>query len=86
MSIEWAVALVGIMVTVLTVILGWMGTALWGIRGDLREFITRPECIAKMADHCSEITELRRIAKENQKKIAKLEVVALTEHHVKIGD
>lgn len=86
MSVEWAVAIVGIAVTVLTIILGWMGTALWGIRGDLREFVTRSECIGKMSEHCSDITELRYIAKENQKKIAKLEMIAQTEHHLKIGD
>lgn len=79
MSVEWAVAIVGIAVTVLTIILGWMGTALWGIRGDLREFVTRAECSGKMSEHCTDITEL-------QKKIAKLEMIAQTEHHLKIGD
>lgn len=86
MSLEWAIAIFGITTTVLIAVLGWMGTALWGIRGDLREFITRPECIDKMSDHCAEITELRKIAKENQTKIAKLEMVAQTEHKIKIGD
>lgn len=86
MSVEWAVAIVGIAVTVLTIILGWMGTALWGIRGDLREFVTRTECSGKMSEHCSDITELREIAKENQKKIAKLEIVAQTEHKINIGE
>ena len=86
MNVEWAVALVGIAVTVLTIILGWMGTALWGIRGDLREFVTRSECIGKMSEHCSDITELRKIAKENQKKIAKLEMIAQTEHNINIGE
>lgn len=79
MSVEWAVAIVGIAVTVLTIILGWMGTALWGIRGDLREFVTRTECSGKMSEHCSDITEL-------QKKIAKLEMVAQTEHKINIGE
>ena len=79
MSVEWAVAIVGIAVTVLTIILGWMGTALWGIRGDLREFVTRAECSGKMSEHCSDITEL-------QKKIAKLEMVAQTEHKINIGE
>ena len=79
MSVEWAVAIVGIAVTVLTIILGWMGTALWGIRGDLREFVTRSECSGKMSEHCTDITEL-------QKKMAQLEMIAQTEHHLKIGD
>lgn len=79
MSVEWAVAIVGIAVTILTIILGWMGTALWGIRGDLREFVTRAECSGKMSEHCSDITEL-------QKKIAKLEMVAQTEHKINIGE
>lgn len=86
MSVEWAVAIVGIAVTVLTIILGWMGTALWGIRGDLREFVTRSECIGKMSEHCSDITELRSIAKENQKKIAKLEGIVQSEHRMQLGD
>lgn len=84
MALEIVLTFVGIFVTALIAILGWMGTALWGIRGDLREFITRPECTKKMDDHCTEITELRKMAKENQKKIAKLEMIAQTEHKVKI--
>ena len=84
MALEIVLKFVGIFVTALIAILGWMGTALWGIRGDLREFITRPECTKKMDDHCTEITELRKMAKENQKKIAKLEMIAQTEHKVKI--
>ena len=81
---EIVLTFAGIFVTVLIAVLGWMGTALWGIRGDLREFITRPECAKKMDDHCSEITELRNIAKRNQEKIAKHEMIAQTEHKVKI--
>ena len=84
MALEIVLTFVGIFVTALIAILGWMGTALWGIRGDLREFITRPECTKKMDDHCSEITELRNIAKKNQEKIAKLEMIAQTEHKLKI--
>lgn len=84
MALEIILTLVGIFVTALIAILGWMGTALWGIRGDLREFITRPECTKKMDDHCADITELRKMAKENQKKIAKLEIIAQTEHDVTI--
>lgn len=86
MTVEWAIAIVGIAVSVLTVILGWMGKALWGIRSDLREFVTRAECSGKMSEHCTDITELRKIARENQKKIAKLEMIAQTEHNLKIGD
>lgn len=86
MTVEWAVALVGIVITVLTIILGWMGTALWGIRGDLREFITRSECTTKMAEHCTGINDLWEVAKENQKDIAQLKMIAQTEHKVKIGD
>ena len=81
---EIVLTFAGIFVTVLIAVLGWMGTALWGIRGDLREFITRPECAKKMDDHCSEITELRNMTKKNQEKIAKLEMIAQTEHKVKI--
>ena len=81
---EIVLTFAGIFVTVLIAVIGWMGTALWGIRGDLREFITRPECAKKMDDHCSEITELRNMTKKNQEKIAKLEMIAQTEHKVKI--
>ena len=81
---EIVLTFAGIFVTVLIAVLGWMGTALWGIRGDLREFITRPECAKKMDDHCSEISELRNMTKKNQEKIAKLEMIAQTEHKVKI--
>ena len=70
----------------MTLILGWMGSALWGIRGDLREFVTKTECTGKMSEHCSDITELRAMAKDNQKAIAQLKTIVLTEHKINIGD
>lgn len=85
MSIEWAIAIFSGGIGLMTVILGWMGSALWGIRGDLREFVTKTECSGKMSEHCSDITELRKIAKENQKSIAQLKTIVLTEHKINIG-
>ena len=86
MSIEWAVAIFSGGIGIMTLILGWMGSALWGIRGDLREFVTKTECSGKMTEHCAEINELHAIAKENQKDIAQLKMVVQTKHHIKIGE
>lgn len=80
MTDTWAIAIIGFALTVMTAILGWMATALWGINKSLREFVTDGECKDRMGSHCKEINRLREIAEENQKAIAKMATVIKIEH------
>ena len=67
MTDTWAIAIIGFALTIMTAILCWMATALWGIKKSLREFVTDDECKSRMGSHCNEINKLRKIAEENQK-------------------
>ena len=80
MTENWAIAIIGFALSVMTLFLGWMATALWGIHKSLREFVTDGECKDRMRNHCDEINKLRKTALENQKMIAKMATVIKIEH------
>lgn len=82
MTENWAIAIIGFALTVMTAFLGWMATALWGINKSLRDFVTNAECKDRMGNHCDEINRLRDIAEENQQKIAAIENTIKIKHGV----
>lgn len=84
MTIEWAVCIFSAFMAAGIAILGWLGKALWGIRGDLREFITKNECQNKMSVHCNELDRLTAIASRNERSIERLNALVAAKHNLEL--
>ena len=52
MTQEWAIALLGITLSVMTAILAWMAGTISGIRRDLQKFVQKEDCNRAMDTHC----------------------------------
>ena len=81
MSENWAIAIMGVGFGAMSAILAWMGSALWGIHRDLRNFVTREDCTRQMQGHCGEIDSLWKQVSDNQRRVASLETIADIFHH-----
>ena len=80
MTQEWAIALLGITLSVMTAILAWMAGTITGIRRDLQKCVQKEDCNRAMDTHCEEIRtiteEIRNVWKDigkNDTRIAHLE-------------
>ena len=81
MSENWAIAIMGIGFGAMSAILAWMGSALWGIHRDLRNFVTREDCTRQMEGHCGEIDNLWKQVRDNESRVSSLETIAEIFHN-----
>lgn len=73
MNENWAIAIIGAALTVMTLIMGWMASSIAGMRNDLKAFVVKDDCNREMDGHCDEIRNLWGEIRKNSEKIAVLD-------------
>lgn len=75
MSETWAIAIGTGVLSIMTMLLGWMATSISGLRKDLKAFVLKEDCNRAMDGHCADIKELKSWIAKNSESIARLEVL-----------
>lgn len=75
MSETWAIAIGTGVLSIMTMLLGWMATSISGLRKDLKAFVLKEDCNRAMDGHCADIKELKSWIAKNSDAIARLEVL-----------
>ncbi len=75
MSETWAIAIGTGVLSIMTMLLGWMATSISGLRKDLKAFVLKEDCNRAMDGHCAEIRSLQACIAKNSESIARLEVL-----------
>lgn len=75
MSEAWAIAIGTGVLSIMTMLLGWMATSVSGLRKDLKAFVLKEDCNRAMDGHCTEIRSLQACIAKNSESIARLEVL-----------
>lgn len=75
MSETWAIAIGTGVLSIMTMLLGWMATSISGLRKDLKAFVLKEDCNRAMDGHCADIRELKSWIAKNNESIARLEVL-----------
>lgn len=73
MSESWAIAIGSGILSVMTMLLGWLASSVSGLRGDLKSLVAKDDCNRAMAGHCADIRALRAIVERNCEAIARVE-------------
>ena len=73
MNENWAIAIIGAALTVMTLIMGWMASSIAGMRNDLKAFVVKDDCNRAMDGHCDEIRNLWGEIRKNSERIAELD-------------
>ena len=73
MNENWAIAIIGAALTVMTLIMGWMASSSGGMRNDWRGFVVKDDCNRAMDGHCDEIRNLWGEIRKNSERIAVLD-------------
>ena len=85
MSETWAIAVGTGVLSIMTMLLGWVATSISGIRKDLKTFVLKDDCNRAMDGHCADIKELKSWIAKNSDAIARLETSLNTQSVVRVG-
>lgn len=85
MSETWAIAIGTGVLSIMTMLLGWMATSISGLRKDLKAFVLKEDCNRAMDGHCADIKELKIWIAKNSDAIARLETRLNTQSVVRVG-
>lgn len=80
MTESWAIAIFSLMTSAMI----FIAKCIWDIKNTFRHFVTDKDCSKRMCEHSNEITKLREIAAENQKKLAKIQPIIELKHGIRI--
>lgn len=85
MSETWAIAVGTGVLSIMTMLMGWMATSISGLRKDLKTFVLKDDCNRAMDGHCADIKELKTSIARNCDAIARLETRMNTQSVVRVG-
>ena len=85
MNEAWAIAVGTGVLSIMTMLLGWVATSISGIRKDLKTFVLKDDCNRAMDGHCADIKELKSWIAKNSDAIARLETRLNTQSVVRVG-
>ena len=69
MTDEWAIAIVGAGIGIVTAFLGWIATEIRSLHADLRRFVVRQDCSRWMEEHEKRIDQLDELVRDNYERL-----------------
>ena len=69
MTDEWAIAIVGAGIGIVTTFLGWIATEIRSLHADLRRFVVREDCSRWMEEHEKRIDQLDELVRDNYERL-----------------